>query len=256
VTWLRVLPNQETQGKTMENNEAARTYRVWGIDKVAYGPVELPTLVNWIKLERVIGENWIFIEPDNTWSKVRQLPELKMFFKSKSPTSSSDTTLGGMRTLGLKPDSLRRIKIFADLEDRQLESFLHYLELLSYKPFVQVVRKGDHGDAMYLVLEGELRACVLIDGKETTLSTLAVGDCFGEVSLLDQGPRSADVVANEPSTLLKLSAASFTRLLREAPALATPFLFALNKSVVGRVRTLTNRYEDSIHLSRAAGVVQ
>jgi hypothetical protein len=45
----------------MENNEAARTYRVWGIDYVAYGPVELPTLVNWIKQERVIGDNWIFI---------------------------------------------------------------------------------------------------------------------------------------------------------------------------------------------------
>ena len=71
----------------MENNEAARTYRVWGIDHVAYGPVELPTLVNWIKLERVIGENWIFIEPDNIWSKARQLPELKMFFKSKTATS-------------------------------------------------------------------------------------------------------------------------------------------------------------------------
>ncbi|MEO8426718.1 MAG: cyclic nucleotide-binding domain-containing protein, partial [Verrucomicrobiota bacterium] len=172
----------------MENNEAARTYRVWGIDKVAYGPVELPTLVNWIKLERVLGDNWIFIEPDNVWSKARQLPELKMFFKPKSAKSSSDTTLGYMRALGLKPDSLRRIKIFADLEDLQLESFLHYLALLSFNQFVHVVRKGDHGDSMYLVLEGELRAFVLIDGKETTLSTLAVGDCCGEVSLLDQGP--------------------------------------------------------------------
>ena len=254
--WLRVLPTQETHRRgTMENNEGARTYRVWGIDYVAYGPVELPVLVNWIKQERVLGENWIFVEPDNVWSKARQLPELKMFFKPKSAKSSSDTTLSGMKALGLKPDSLRRIKIFADLEDRQLESFLHYLVLLSFKQFVQVVRKGDHGDAMYLVLEGELRAFVVIDGKETTLSTLAVGDCFGEVSLLDQGPRSADVVANQPSTLLKLSAESFARLLREAPALATPFLFALNKSVVGRVRTLTNRYEDSIHFSRAAGAV-
>jgi hypothetical protein len=140
--------------------------------------------VNWIKLERVIGENWIFIEPDNAWSKAKQVPELKMFFKPTSTKSSSDTTLGTMRSLGLKPDSLRRIKIFADLEDRQLESFLHYLALLSFKPYTQVVRKGDHGDAMYLVLEGELRAFVLIDGKETTLSTLAVGDRFGEVSLL------------------------------------------------------------------------
>jgi hypothetical protein len=69
-----------------------------------------------------------------------------MFFRPKVTKSSSDTTLGGMKALGLKPDSLRRIKIFADLEDRQLESFLHYLALLSFKPYTQVVRKGEHGD--------------------------------------------------------------------------------------------------------------
>jgi CRP-like cAMP-binding protein len=83
---------------------------------------------------------------------------------------------------------------------------------------------------MYLILEGEVRVRVMRRSKESILATLRAGDFFGEVSLLDEGPRSADVIANERSTLLKISTVSFARLRREAPALAEPFLHALNKS--------------------------
>ena len=109
---------------------------------------------------------------------------------------------------------------------------------------------------MFLVLEGELRSSIMIGDKESILSTIPAGEFFGEISLLDQGPRSADVFANLDSVLLKISAASFSNLIREAPALATPFLFALSRSVVGRVRVLTKKYQDSIHFSRAAGAAR
>ena len=75
---------------------------------------------------------------------------------------------------------------------------------------------------------------------------------FGEIAIIDEGPRSADVVANVESVLLKISAAALKRLFQEAPALAAPFLLALSKTITGRVRTLTKRYEDSIHFARVA----
>ena len=59
--------------------------------------------------------------------------------------------------------------------------------------FGTVANKGDHGDALFMVLEGEVRARVMIDGQETTLATMGVGECFGELAIVDQGPRSADV---------------------------------------------------------------
>jgi CRP-like cAMP-binding protein len=74
-----------------------------------------------------------------------------------------------------------------------------------------------------------------------------VGDFFGEVSLLDEGPRSANVLANEDSLLFKITAASFKHMVEEAPALATPFLYGLSRSVVSRLRSLTRRYQDSVH---------
>jgi CRP-like cAMP-binding protein len=105
---------------------------------------------------------------------------------------------------------------------------------------------------MFMVLEGEVRARVLIDERESTLSTMVAGECFGEIAIIDEGPRSADVVSNVESVLLKISAGGLKRLFQEAPALAAPFLLALSKTITGRVRTLTKRYEDAIHFARVA----
>src|SRR5436190_2063863 len=67
-----------------------------------------------------------------------------------------------------------------------------------------------------------------------------------------QPPRSADVVANKDSILLKISTVAFGQLLREAPALPAAFLLDLSRSVVGRVRDITKRYVDSVSFIRAS----
>ena len=141
------------------------------------------------------------------------------------------------------------------MEERQLDSFIQYMEVVSIQQFAEVFRRGQPSDAMYLVLEGELRARVLVDGKETTLSTMTACDFFGEISLLDHGPRSADVLANTDSRLLKISAAAFEKVMGEAPALAASFLYGLSKSIGARVRVLTQKYQDSIHFSRLASAI-
>jgi CRP-like cAMP-binding protein len=106
---------------------------------------------------------------------------------------------------------------------------------------------------MYLIVSGELRARNLSsDGKETTLATLGVGDFFGEISLLDEGPRSADIIANTAAVVLKLSSDSFAKMRRDAPELGLHFMFALGRSASGKIRVLTKRYQDSVQFSRYA----
>jgi hypothetical protein len=236
----------------MENAAKISTYRVWGMDRVVYGAVDLPGLVQWIKDERVTADQWIFAEHDNRWQKAADLPELQATLRSKPQGSGTGAPSVGKsgRNLGVKPEALRRMKVFSGLDDRQIESFVRYMEVIHCQQFNHIVRKGEHGDAMYIVLEGELRALAMVDGKESALATIGVGETFGEISLIDQGPRSSDVVANKDSVLLKISTVAFDQLLREAPALAVPFLLALSRSVVGRVRGLTKRYEDSVHFIR------
>jgi len=228
--------------------ETSVNYRAWGADNIAYGPVELPGLVAWIKQGKVRADTWVFKEADGAWSRASDLPELKILFKSKLPPSAATAA----QSMGVQPGSLRRIKMLADVEDRLLASLLPYLEVVKVLPFGTVVNKGDHGDALFMVLEGEVRARVMIGQRETTLSTMGTGECFGELAIVDQGPRSADVIANQATILIKVSEGALRKMYAEAPALAAPFTLALTRVIAQRVRLLTKRYEDSIHFSRTA----
>lgn len=229
----------------MQDNPAVQ-FRAWGDDNIAYGPVELPPLVNWIREGRVSRSTWIFREDKAEWTRASDMPELKVLFKSKPVPGAANPTHG------ITPGSLRRLKIFADMDEQQLASFLKYMELLKFQGNGVVFEKGEPGDAMYLVLQGEVRARMMLGGKESTLAVMGVGECFGELAILDQSTRSADVIANSESVLLKISGSALKRLFEEAPALAAPFLLALNKTITSRVRTLTKRYEDSLLFARTA----
>jgi hypothetical protein len=237
--------------------ETANQYRIWSNSMSAEGPFELPALVAAIKCKRVQAGTWLYLDHEHTWVQAARVPELKMFFDSSPFGRPRDfpphPLQDGAAAPQIKLGPLRRMRLFADFDEQQLEVFVRLLEVQEFKQFATVVTAGDNSDAMYLVLEGELRARNLVDGREMTLATMGVGEAFGELSLLDHGPRSADVIANQPSVLLKISSSAIERLLREAPALVAPFLHALSRSIAGRVRGLTKKYQDSIHFSRVAG---
>jgi hypothetical protein len=222
-------------------------FRTWGNDNIAYGPVELPGLVDWIRQGRVSRSDWVFREDKGEWNRAADMAELKILFKSRTAATGQTPT-----TQGITPGALRRIKIFADMDEKQLASFLQYMEIIKLLGNAVVFNKGENGDSMFLVLQGELRARVMIEGRESTLAVMGVGECFGELAVIDESPRSADVIANTETVLLKISAAALKKLFQEAPALAAPFLFGLNKTIASRVRTLTKRYEDSILFARTA----
>lgn len=210
----------------------ANDYFIWGIDDSPYGPVELPSLVSWIKDERVLADTWVYTRQNGTWRRAADVAELQMFFTKKARDAGS---------AGLTPGSLRRIKILSGLNDAQLSQLSEFIELQRVPQWSLAVHQGEIGDAMFLILEGELRARVMVGDKETILATFGPGDFFGDISLFDHGPRSADVVANVDSVVLKISAASFDRLAKEAPALATPFLQATSRTLAARIRADNKR---------------
>lgn len=234
--------------------EESHGFKIWGIDNVVYGPVELPVLVAWVKEERVTSDTWVYSDSGDAWQKASQMAELQLFFKpggAARQATASDTELLS-RAPNIKPGSLRRIKIFGGLSDERLTRFVQYMEIKDARQFSAIVRQDDPGDAMFLILQGEVRVRMLINGRESTLATLGAGDFFGEISLFDHGPRSADVVANEDSILLRISASSFQKVVEEAPDLAAPFLLAIGKTLTGRIRADNKRYRDIIAIARSS----
>lgn len=232
----------------MEGKENCNGFFIWGMDEAPYGPVELSVLADWIKDARVLPDTWVFARRTGAWQQATDIPELKKKFDRQAEVVPSASSRAGVT-----PGSLRRIKILADLNDAQLEHLLDFLELQRVPQWSVVFQQGDPGDGMFLVLAGELRARIMAGDRETTLATFAAGDFFGDMSLFDHGPRSADVVANVDSTVLRISVAAFDRLTREAPALATPFLRATARTLAARIRADNKRFNQltqQFHASR------
>ena len=220
----------------MESELSPNRYFIWGIDEAPYGPVPLNVLTEWVTDERVAAATWVYARNENRWLKAGEIPELKNYFGVEvnlQPVTPPRK--------GFTPGSLRRIKILAELNDAQLAHLAEFLELKEIKQHSVLINQGDAGDAMYLIMGGEVRARTMIGGRETILTTLTIGDFFGEMALFDQGPRSADVVANTDATLLRLALSAFQRLTREAPSLATPFLQATSRTLSSRIRADNKR---------------
>jgi hypothetical protein len=236
----------------MESQGSESGYKVWAVDDVVYGPVDLPTLIDWISDERVLADTWLFVLAEGAWRKAGELDELKLFF-GQVPASAGAAAGAKAEPLipGIKPGTLRRVKIFAAMNDQQLGRFVQLMQIEKAASFKEVCHQGSPGDAMYCVLDGEVRARILVGGRETTLATFQAGDVFGEICLFDDGPRSADVIANVDSTLLKIPSDKFDRLCQEQPDLATPFLLSLGRTLTARIRNDNKRLGELITLSRA-----
>ena len=233
----------------MEQTGSANLYFIWGIDDAPYGPVELPVLLDWIKDERVLADTWVFARSAGNWQRAGDIADLKKHFGSASQPAFNKPA-----GKGITPGMLRRIKILADLNDAQLAHLSDFMELQEVLQWAVIFKQGDASDSMYLVMSGELRARMMVGGKETILATFGPGEFFGDMALFDQGPRSADVLANVDSTLFKISSTSFDRLTREAPALATPFLQATARTLSARIRADNKRLTRIAQQFSASGV--
>jgi CPA1 family monovalent cation:H+ antiporter len=117
--------------------------------------------------------------------------------------------------LGLDPESLvRKVPYFADLDDTRIREIANLLRPRLVLPDELVVHKGDPGDAMYFVSTGAVEVVI-----EPTPVRLGSGDFFGEIALLKEMPRTADVTALTYCQVLALNAGDFRRLLDNHPDL-------------------------------------
>jgi len=233
----------------MASDDSGVGYVIWGADNTAYGPVELPALVRCIREERITFDTWIYLERSDCWEKAGHVPELQMFFHGGCPSPAEGLSAAmatGQSSGSLDPVSLRHIKILAGLNDDQLQGFLNATEVHTVLAGTRLAKQGEPGNAMFLLLEGELRVRGMVDGRETSLGTLNAGEFFGEISLFDQGPRCSEVIASADSTILRITASELEKLAYEAPQIAAPFLLAVGKSLAMHIRADNKRYRDSI----------
>ena len=121
------------------------------------------------------------------------------------------------------PSKLAKVPIFSECTKRELNIIARASKEVPHKAGTVIAREGERGIGLFLILEGDCR--VSIGGK--TKAKLGPGDFFGEVALLDGGPRTATVIAETPMTVLTLERSGFRRVIESEPEVAVKILASI-----------------------------
>jgi CRP/FNR family cyclic AMP-dependent transcriptional regulator len=127
-------------------------------------------------------------------------------------------------------DALRDVPLFTQVREGDLERIADAAHTRTYAKNSIIAFEDRPGEALYVVLSGQVKIVLTAeDGREVILSTRSKGDFFGEMSLIDDQPLSANVIAMEDSELLILHREDFQRCLEEMPMVAFGLLRAFCK---------------------------
>jgi len=150
-------------------------------------------------------------------------------------------TLWELLSLDLGSEPQRSIGLFRGLSTAQARIVALMGALVPVRGGERLWRTGDPADALYVVIDGKLRASIERGGAVRELAVHGRGDVLGEVGLA-QHARSADVDALEDGRLLRLTQQHFDQLARRYPRIAAVVLRNLNEVLAERLARLTDRY--------------
>jgi CRP-like cAMP-binding protein len=131
---------------------------------------------------------------------------------------------------------LKAVPLFESLTRPQLAKLAELAREVTYGSGRMIVRDGTPGLAFYVITDGSAK---VIRGKIASASgtKLGPGDFFGELALLDGGPRSASVVADGPITTIRIERAPFRSLLKDEPGIAIKLLEGMARRMRGMTRS-------------------
>jgi len=137
---------------------------------------------------------------------------------------------------------LAETALFEGLDERHLERLAAIGGEESHKRGEYIFRHGDVGDKFYLVLEGAVRVSRQVPGMgEEALAVVRPGSGFGEMALIDDSPRSADVLAHESCRLFAVKKQDLEDLLFVDRDLAHDFLWKMVRLLSARLRETTDK---------------
>lgn len=120
---------------------------------------------------------------------------------------------------------LKEIPLFQNLTDEQLDFLSNMTRRFTYKKDSIIINQGDSGNSLYVILRGELKVTALgSGGKQIILAFLGQGNFVGELSLLDDAPRSATVQATEDTETMQVTQEVFHSFVESFPETLLPML--------------------------------
>ncbi|MFI5311963.1 MAG: Crp/Fnr family transcriptional regulator [Gemmatimonadales bacterium] len=127
-------------------------------------------------------------------------------------------------------DFLATVPLFRSIDAAETGRFAEAIREKSYPKGSVILFEDDPGDALFIVREGRVKVVLVAeDGREVILGLLGVGEYFGELSLIDDQPRSAHVIAMEDAVMLVLRREDFRKRVEANPSVAWALLAELSR---------------------------
>ena len=131
---------------------------------------------------------------------------------------------------------VRAVPIFSSCTPKELRGIATSGKEVSFEAGRVICKEGDTGVGLHIILEGEVK--VLVGGRKRR--RLGPGAFFGEIALLDGGPRSASVVAESPVRTFAITSWNFRSVLKEHPSMPVKMLEEVCKRLRENERSISN----------------
>jgi len=133
---------------------------------------------------------------------------------------------------------LNLIPIFSSLTDSELHEISSRVITRTYPKNTTIIHEGEKSESLYIIQSGKVKIIINDDeGNEFIIDLLGPNKYFGELALLDHGPRSATIVTIEPTVLSVIQNKDFSECLSNSPSMS----INLMKSMTTRIRELTDK---------------
>lgn len=173
----------------------------------------------------------------------REFPEAA---SGSSGARMSDEDFWKMLTQKLQQIPLVSIPLLKGLEYDQAKRFLNVGTVLKIKAGDAIVRRGDIGNEMFVVLAGAVEVRGDFGNGEVVLANLGQGDVFGELAFLTEQPRTANVVAVSDTEVMVLTQKFFEQVMDKLPAITSKVLFNLCLILCERLKTSTDKWMQAV----------
>ena len=133
-------------------------------------------------------------------------------------------------------DLLAQVPLFEGLSRRHLKQIAERADEISFRDKETIIEAGEPGGTFFVIVEGEVK---VMRGNRV-IARAGPGEFFGEISLLDGGPRTASVVADSPVIAIRLFKSSFDKLVTQEPKVATKILAAIARRLREAEKTISS----------------
>ena len=146
----------------------------------------------------------------------------------------------------------KKVPVFKGLKDDELYQILALAEKRTFKPEERIFSEGDDGDGFYVILKGEVRISMLLDGiGEELLMLLKSNDYFGEMSLIDDQPRSANAISDKETTCMFIERKKFRDFLHGDIYIENKIMSAFLKEFSHRLRNTDIKMKNILLLMKS-----